>query len=111
MVILSGVMPGCTLPLDHQGSLFSRTAPLERIDGTFAGRDAALLWKTSPGRAPDPPTRHIVQSTQVDFVWLLRRIMLIANLIGLRAVRPRERMNSPLENRKVRLRGLGGPAA
>src|SRR5688500_18260052 len=28
---------------------------------------------------------------------------------GQRAVRPRERMNSPLENRKVRLRGLGGP--
>jgi hypothetical protein len=27
-----------------------------------------------------------------------------------RAVRPQERMNSPLENRKVRLRGLGGPA-
>ena len=26
------------------------------------------------------------------------------------AVRPRERMNSPLESRKVRLRGLGGPA-
>jgi hypothetical protein len=28
----------------------------------------------------------------------------------LAAVRPLERMNSPLENRKVRLRGLGGPA-
>jgi hypothetical protein len=27
-----------------------------------------------------------------------------------RAVRPLERMNSPLENRKVRLRKLGGPA-
>jgi hypothetical protein len=38
-------------------------------------------------------------------------MMLIANLIGLRAVRSRERMNSPLENRKVRLRGLGGSAA
>jgi hypothetical protein len=33
------------------------------------------------------------------------------DLIGPRAVRPRERINSPLENRKVRLRGLGGRAA
>jgi len=37
--------------------------------------------------------------------------MLLANLIRQRAVRPLERMNSPLEIRKVRLRGLGGPAA
>jgi len=37
--------------------------------------------------------------------------MLLANLIRQRAVRPLERMNSPLEHRKVRLRGLGGPAA
>jgi hypothetical protein len=32
-------------------------------------------------------------------------------LIRYGAVRPRERMNSPLEIRKVRLRGLGGPEA
>jgi len=32
--------------------------------------------------------------------------MLLANLIRQRAVRPLERMNSPLERRKVRLRGL-----
>jgi hypothetical protein len=31
-------------------------------------------------------------------------------IIRQRAVRLRERMNSPLEKRKVRLRGLGGPA-
>jgi hypothetical protein len=37
-------------------------------------------------------------------------MVVIAKLIQSRAVRPRERMNSPLENRKVRLRGLGGPA-
>ena len=37
--------------------------------------------------------------------------MLLANLIRQCAARPRERMNSPLENRKVRLRGLGGPTA
>jgi hypothetical protein len=36
--------------------------------------------------------------------------MPIAVLIRQRAVRPRERMNSPLESRKVRLRGLGGRA-
>jgi hypothetical protein len=36
--------------------------------------------------------------------------MPVATLIRYRAVRPRERMNSPLEHRKVRLRGLGGPA-
>src|SRR5215217_1619190 len=35
-------------------------------------------------------------------------IMLVEDLIRQRAVRPPERMNSPLENRKVRLRGLGG---
>jgi hypothetical protein len=33
-----------------------------------------------------------------------------AILLWERAVRPLERMNSPLEIRKVRLRGLGGPA-
>jgi hypothetical protein len=36
-------------------------------------------------------------------------MMLVEYLIRQRAVRPLERMNSPLENRKVRLRGLGGP--
>jgi hypothetical protein len=35
--------------------------------------------------------------------------MVVAILIRQRAARPRERMNSPLESRKVRLRGLGGP--
>jgi hypothetical protein len=37
-------------------------------------------------------------------------MMPIANLNRQRAVRLQERMNSPLEKRKVRLRGLGGPA-
>jgi hypothetical protein len=36
--------------------------------------------------------------------------MPVANLIRQRAVRPLERLKSPLEIRKVRLRGLGGPA-
>ena len=36
--------------------------------------------------------------------------MPVENQIRLRAVRPLERMNSPLEIRKVRLRGLGGQA-
>jgi hypothetical protein len=40
----------------------------------------------------------------------LERMMLDEYLIRLRAVRPLERMNSPLGKRKVRLRGLGGPA-
>jgi two-component system, LytTR family, response regulator len=39
------------------------------------------------------------------------RVKRIAILIWQRAVRPLERMNSTLERRKVRLRGLGGPAA
>jgi poly(3-hydroxybutyrate) depolymerase len=38
------------------------------------------------------------------------RWMLIADLIGSHAIRLRERMKSPLQGRKVRLRGLGGPA-
>ena len=38
------------------------------------------------------------------------RMMPIASLTRECAVRPRERMNSPLGIRKVRLRGLGGPA-
>jgi hypothetical protein len=42
---------------------------------------------------------------------LFGRLMPIAMPAGDRAVRPRERMNSPRESRKVRLRGLGGPAA
>jgi hypothetical protein len=33
------------------------------------------------------------------------------HLNGSRAVRPRERMNSPLDGHQVRLRGLGGPGA
>jgi hypothetical protein len=37
------------------------------------------------------------------------RMMLFESLNRQRAVGPRERMNSPLEIRKVRLRGLGGP--
>jgi hypothetical protein len=37
-------------------------------------------------------------------------MMPVANLIRQRAVRPLERLKSPLEIRKVRLRGLGGPA-
>jgi hypothetical protein len=37
--------------------------------------------------------------------------MVIADLIESRAVRLHERMNSPLEGHKVRLRGLGGQAA
>jgi hypothetical protein len=38
-------------------------------------------------------------------------MMRIVDLIGPRAVRLQERMNSPLQGHKVRLRGLGGPAA
>jgi hypothetical protein len=42
---------------------------------------------------------------------LMMMIMMpVARPIWQRAVRPLERMNSPLESRKVRLRGLGGPA-
>src|SRR5688572_3278049 len=36
--------------------------------------------------------------------------MAIAIMAELRPARPRERMNSPLEEREVRRRGLGGPA-
>jgi hypothetical protein len=37
-------------------------------------------------------------------------MMPVEDLIRQCAVRPLERMNSPLGKRKVRLRGLGGPA-
>ena len=41
---------------------------------------------------------------------LRERMMSVVNRTGNVPARLRERMNSPLESRKVRLRGLGGPA-
>jgi hypothetical protein len=69
--------------------------------------------RSCPGRHMPPGPR--IRAT--DFVYLMRRVMPIANRSRVSAVSvqvsnrpcpPSERMNSPLELHEVRLRGLGG---
>ena len=60
---------------------------------------------------PSPhPTLQGVAENQLRSPPARERMMFVANPVRQRTVRLQERMNSPLQLHKVRLRGLGGPA-
>ena len=82
-----------------------------------AGHEAAKIFASADGVVPGRRARfrhtgdlqRLRDGAGTGPYRLRERMMAVAHRIWYPAVRPRERMNSPLERRKVRLRGLGGP--